>query len=592
MDNICSRYTWLLLLLIMGILFSGCSKKDNVQENHVEKGENGRVNTSEQTQIETNDVDSLSADEHLSSLESSPSISLIPEKMELETQDDKTIKESSLETEKNATVIVARFDETGGAYIPLMDGTCIKIEDNVEKAIVTADRNTLVVLRKDGEIYFTDVNQKNKTEIAKNASGIDGIRDEGFIYTDKEKKTYRVFYSDGKRVLLGTNIDSQVLADKTTSVLYATEGLVYTMAYNSSEACIIGEYKGKFWPTAISNDGNLSVWSDTTDDKMMALFLNEGSEKTTLGNLKIEESGDEWNIGDYWYTYVNFSLDQKCITVGQAFSDTMWVKFEGEDVRTIKLGSNLGFTHVNVYTSNGTLNERNAKDIDSIYILINTAPRTSHAYNIYNINFAGDRERVVSKARSVYFAEDKILYTDENNTLFSATLNGAELIENKEIAQKTWAHLMSANRKYIYYLQNYDYRTGGDLYVYKLGDSNPKKVTSGIGVDSFLGSVEGDTVYYLKDIEDINNSYYQMGTLMKWEYSTEEEKRISSDVVLSYHGFLKSGLKNGVIKETGFMFQKYVEFNENGSLLYDWFYYDGEKISKIAPGIVFSYSDV
>ena len=71
------------------------------------------------------------------------------------------------------TYMEARFTkgETDG-YIPLGDGQCVQIheDEGITFAAVTPDRQRIVVLLKNDQLYVTDIGQKNKKIISESCS--------------------------------------------------------------------------------------------------------------------------------------------------------------------------------------------------------------------------------------------------------------------------------------------------------------------------------------------------------------------------------------------------------------------------------------
>lgn len=92
--------------------------------------------------------------------------------------------------------VSAKMTDDGTAYIPLDEGKCIAINEEVKSAMLTKDRKRIVVLLEDGLLYITDINLSEKHKITDNAADILAIRNDGFIYRDKKDCDYRVFFSD------------------------------------------------------------------------------------------------------------------------------------------------------------------------------------------------------------------------------------------------------------------------------------------------------------------------------------------------------------------------------------------------------------
>ena len=179
----------------------------------------------------------------------------------------------------DVTGISAKIDEDGNAYIPLLDGTCITIKDEVLSAGITVDRKHVVVVLTDGTLYVTDKNLSSKTQISTDCDRLSAIRNDGFIYWDTNDIAYRVMFEDYSSFELGHDV-ALLAAQNSISVIYATdEGGIYTLASNSTDSEKVGSYSSSIELEAISDDAQLSVWVTSENDNVQTIVLNRSEER-------------------------------------------------------------------------------------------------------------------------------------------------------------------------------------------------------------------------------------------------------------------------------------------------------------------------
>lgn len=470
----------------------------------------------------------------------------------------------------------ARMSDDGSAYIPLYDGTIITINEDVEAATLTADRKHIVVLLKDGTLYVTDRGLTGKNSIADNCATFGSVRDDGFFYADEEFEIYRVLFSDYSSICLG-EVDDIVVAENNTTALYSTyDGKIFTLTDDTSDGIKISTYSGTVELEAISDDGKISVWV-TKDDNSHTIILNDGDNKTTLGKVDSE----------YNYTYVTFSKDQKIVVITNWYSENVWVKKADEDPITVRLGSTTASSVV--YTSNGLLSEENAAKITSFYVSTDSDSGT----NIYRITMDGDRERVLSKVSDYVISNGKILYIDEDQTLYCADIKASQVSNEMKISSDVHILELTDNGKFLYFAKDCeDYLC--TLYCYKVGDDASTKISSDVACYTLSYgnyvwlyteySTDGSTVYFFKDREMIGDTYSACGTLMTWKYGKEGTNKISSDVMVYS---VSSALDSGEVKPSSFMFMKYNFVDIDDNIFVNWMYFDGTESHRLVTDVIY-----
>ena len=466
----------------------------------------------------------------------------------------------------SASSISAKIADDGTAYIATPDGSVIVINDEVASATLTSDQKHIVVHLDDGTLYFTDKTQQEKTQIADNASSFDGVRNDGFFYKDDDSKAYRVTFSDAATVEMGENIVWAV-AKNTLSVLYSTDtGDIYTMPYTATEGNKVGTYSNSVYMEAISDDGQISVWT-LKDDNQLTMVLNEGDERTTLGTVD--------NSYYFNFTNVTFTSDQKLVVVTNLSGNQVYIKKAGEDVVKVKLSNELSSS--TIYTNMGILSNQTSDKVDDLYVTV----ESDSGSNLYNITLDGEHERVLSKTGSYYIANDQIVYIDTDSNLHCAKLSGSSVSDERKIASDVNLIQRSENGGYVYFMKDIE-DNSGSLYCYKVGESEAKKVAADV-CRYFQFGADGGTVYYLKDIERVNGTYIDYGVLYSWAYSKDESVKISSDVI---EMSLNSALVSGEIDDKGFTYRKYSSVDSDKNLYVDLYCYNGKESSKMATDVL------
>lgn len=469
--------------------------------------------------------------------------------------------------------VEALMNDDGTAYIPLYDGTCITINDEVEAATLTKDRMHIVVMLQDGTLYVTDSQQSSKTVIADNAFSVIAVKNDGFLYKDKDEIAHRVYFTDFSNLEIGKDIAVKV-AENTLSVVYATdEGHIYTLPATATEATKVGSFENTAKLEGISDDGQISVWADKNDSSH-TIYLNEGDNRENLGTVNSKYDG----------TYVTFTDDQKLTVITNYYSDKMWIKAAGGETIEVKLAAET--SKATVYTGNGQLCDDIADNVKSLYI----TTEGDSGDNLYNITLTGDRERVLSKIGNYAIVNGILFYTDSENDLFYGKISGAEIQEPTKISSDVDIFNVTENGNYVYYAKNYEDETA-TLYCYKLGTDEPVRVASEVacykawnyGWTYNVYSTDGATVFYFKDLEDIEDTYSDHGTLMAWTYGNESSQKIAGEV-LTYS--IESGISQGNVKANSLMFLKYTSTDADENIYANWMYYNGSETIKIAADVI------
>lgn len=466
----------------------------------------------------------------------------------------------------------AGIADDGTAYIPLGNGDLCTINDTVDEAFITADRRHIVVLLEDGLLYVIDVDTEERSNIAENVEYFACIRNDGFLYEDEDEILYRVLFSDNSVIKLGEG--SATAADNTTAVLYAekVDGDIklYTLAADASQKVRIATSEQSVALHAISDDGQISVWTEKDGD-VYTLVLHEGENKYILG--EVSKYSDD--------TVVTFTADQNLLSVVNTEHDCMWIKSIGAEPIKIKLGADVKSEYP--YSADGLLYNLNADVVRNIYV----CTEGDSSLNLYHISMDGERERVLSKIQSFDIMNGYVVYLTEENSLCYAKLNGSDISEESKIANDVEMFQIAGNGQYVYYMKAFNNKTEcGSLYCYKFKADDPVKISSDAlcyydkGLMCADVSADGETIYYYTDGEILDNVIH--ATLMMWDWRTGSTSRIATEVI----PLTVTSMLNNVVNPDDFTFLKYDSVGDNDTVYLNWMHFDGEKATKFASNIV------
>ena len=476
----------------------------------------------------------------------------------------------SRSTAKPAT-LSARLNEDGTAYIPMLDGTAVEIDEEVALAVLTADRKHIVVRLEDGTLYVTDPKLKSKHVLSEDCTSLGDLKNDGLVYRDEDGVLYRVLFSDYTPLELGEDVSFTSALNSISLLLADEDGDVYTLAAKSQDKKKIGSYDDRARLLGISDDAKTAVWINM-DDENHILHIQEGDEDFELTESECDES---------YCGYVSFSEDQKMVMVGHDGEDRVWFKKVGKEPVSVKMGSE-NFSY-SFFTASGSFSRSKASQADSLY----SGVIRDSDLNVYHFNLKGDRERVLARVSSAQVANGTIFYLDDDQTLYHAKLKGDTIGEETKIAKDVASFYVRGNGKYVYYFKDANsVSEEATLYCYQFGKEEPVKVASDIFWESYMGpytTANGKTVLFFKDMDQIKNTYVRAGALMMWTYGDDSAEKVANDVV---YGSISSGLNQTEFRPKDFIFLKYGSVDSDGSILCDWMHYNGKEASRFAADVI------
>lgn len=475
------------------------------------------------------------------------------------------------------TLIAAKYDGDGVAYVPLMSGNAARIDDDVFRSAVTPDRAHIVVLTKDGVLYFTDADQTAKTQVTDKGDSIQIVADEGVLYADSDGDYHRYLFTDGSDVNIG-KVGTYKQSETGFNVAFAVDSSLYVLAGSAQEKEKIGNITNSCEFLYVSNDGKTVYWNDY-EDYEETVFISVDGDKTKIGTFETSSK--------YTATAIAYNGNNKFAVVTNYHSDTLFVVPESGEPLKIKLGNELASSKV--FTKTGLLSEDTSSAFSGIYVTV----EGSDGDNLYYIDAAGEREKVLSKIGTYAIYDNYLYFVDEDSILKIAKIAEAALSNEEKITGDVEIMYSASNNGYIYFVKDFNSTDDtGILYAYKKG-ADPVKVTSdvscleyesiGIRLINGSNSPDGKTIYFYKDSTDIKDTYREYAVLYKYTYGDAEPVKIASDVVIDS---IKSGYASGLINNNSFIYFKYSSVKDK-DIIGDWYYFNGTDSSKMATDVIY-----
>ena len=471
--------------------------------------------------------------------------------------------------------IAAKYDGDGIAYIPLMSGNAAKIDNDVFRSAVTPDRTHIVVLTKDGVLYFTDADQTAKTQVTDKGDSIQIVADEGVLYTDSDGDYHRYLFADGSDVNIG-KVDTYKQSETGFNVAFAVDSSLYVFAGSAQEKEKIGNIVNSCKFLYVSNDGKTIYWNDY-EEYEETVFISVDGDKTKIGTFETSSK--------YTATAVTYNGKNKFAVVTNYNSDTLFVVPETGEPLKIKLGNELASS--TVFTKTGLLSKDTSTAFPGIYVTV----EGSDGDNLYYIDAGGEREKVLSKIGAYAIYDNYLHYIDEDNNFKTAKIAEATLSDEEKITGDVEIMYSASNNGYIYFVKDLSSTDAtGILYAYKKG-SDPVKVASDVSCSEYWGlwlikgsnSSDGKTMYFYKDSTDIKDTYNDYAVLYKYTYGDAEPTKVASDVVV---GSINSGYTSGLINNNSFTYLKYSSVKDE-DVIGDWYYFNGTDSSKMATDVIY-----
>lgn len=467
-------------------------------------------------------------------------------------------------------VVQAEKGNDSTAYLPLKGGSSFKITSEVKDARVSKDRNVIAYLYPDGHLYARRMDQDSDISISENVTSLVLLGNNSVLYRDSDDKLHKFLLSDSSDIALGTghygsSEDGEYIG------FFKYDG-VYVMNEASSEkekiSTIAESTTDSMGIRFVSNDGKTVFWGEQSEDKSgtETVYCFKNGERFKVGTFETESS--------YISTDVTSNACQSFYIVSDYGSEYMYIVTETNNVIKVRLGKD--FSNYIIYTANDTLKYDDSVAYTGIYMHMYDDGK----FNIYYIDNQGDKEKVISNAKQYVILDEIIYYIDEDDNFRMAKLSGATLLDDEKITGNVDKFI--AQRGYIAFFKDTGKDNTASLYIYKKGDKDITKISSDAYAGSIAQSVDGKTLYYYKDVEEIDGTYQNLGNLYKFTYGDSDSTKIASDVLT---GTIDSGYISYLINDNSFHYIKYgskskeklSEYSDMCYVIGDWYYYNGEE---------------
>ncbi len=497
---------------------------------------------------------------------------------------DKISALTAKSTDQNA-VVSGFLSQDGSCWFPMQnDEHAVHISGNVKNAYLSPDRETIVVLETDGILYWTTpADPAKKTTVTETADSIFALRNDGVLYTVSSSGTlpnYRYDFETGASIKLGTG--NLAVADDTTSALICDdEGIVWMLPAGKTTPERIGQYDGTLQACGVDNAGVLGVWSVVGSDEQ-TVYLCDAGEREKLETVD----------NDYTSTYAYFSRDNSVLVVVNTGAGNVFLKHAGEDTVRVELPNDIDYS--DPYTANDSLRaDSNVDAKSSIYIGVEDDDN-SDLSNIYWINFSGERERILSAVQSYLIKDGVVYYTDEDNNLSCAALDGSRVSGERKISGNVGTTRTSPTSGDVVYSKNIGEDSIGSLYYYSYQKDLSSRITASAPFYCFRWdneilfsydfsgfSADGKYIYYLDNGTVIEDSFGAYGTLCRYKISDGSVEQLSATTM----GFFDSGLLNGLI-DPNFLWCEQFLSHDDDQYITDLFVLVRDQKIPIAQGIV------
>ncbi len=461
-------------------------------------------------------------------------------------------------------------------------GSCIVTEngvidfDETTEGYMTSDRNHIITLT-DGTLSYSDAKMENNVEVDTGVAGFNLVKNDGFVYADEDYEIYRVIFGTEEPLKL-PELNDGIVADNKTTLLYSTQDSIYTLASDSDEKNKVGTFTDDVRLIAISDDASTALWLlNDRDGELTPVFCVNG--ETTKG----ETYTSKYSSGFYAY----FSADQSLMVAYSFDANYIYIVKVGEELVKVTLPDEV----YSVGCNKGAIVQTKATDITSLYVTI----EADSGQKLYGITLDGEKESLLANIGQAQVSNDKVVYTDEDGDLYYADVNGMSIGEETKITGDCDDFYFTNSGKYVYLTKDYDSSTStASLYTYKLGDDKPTRISSDVYFDSYWIvsysiSTDGSSVYYLKDMEEVSDSYSSYGNLYCWTYSAKDpaSEKIAGDVLgRSVTSFLK--YRNGIDK-TNVVFERFNSTTEKDGetyISYDLIKWNGKETEKLCSDLI------
>lgn len=473
--------------------------------------------------------------------------------------------------------VSAHVDKDGTAYLCYGDGEKLVIY-GAQDAILTPDREKIVVLDKEGTLYWTDLALAERHVILEGTKDTEIALDSRWLYNgsffytvespyqkDSIKATdtllYRYSFGDGSNIKAfaasDEGVDGLVITQESgyaasASVAIARDGRIEVLRADSNEFIKLAEYdKEKAIDLmAVSPDGNTLIWTVEADEFSHALYYSYLDTVT-----KLKDAAEHIN-------HIAISADNG-LAVVVADRDLIYIR--GAEYNTASFSYDISGCSTEggrtIYNDGDTLKDLGCfvrLEGDDICILyyVDFATAATHEILTAEAVFAVSNERIVYKTSEgsylyAAFDQEKLL-PGEGRTITDA--KGARFLD-----------LTESTDHIFYCVHNKDYEWGtADLYCYDVALGESKQIATA-ALSYFKASTDGTKLLYFEGV----NLKDAVGTLKMYDLVEGVGTELATGVVI--HS-VTSHFQNGTVDPDSFFY-----LTKDYAGKYDLNYFDGER---------------
>lgn len=380
----------------------------------------------------------------------------------------------------------------------------------------TPDRTKYIVLQEDKKLLLYGENDTDGKVISDNSSGLGSVLNAGCFYTIGEKEhLYYYDFSTGESTDVGyegmsPNYSSGgktvvAINDKGEMLSFSTESKTTTSLCNAGTDASI---------CCIADDGSNVLWSTKSGNTYSVYMMKNGAP---------ERIGKLTNSEKYSGCYGFFFNNGKSFLVYSSNSAQMILSKNGEIIEFTLPGVK---TYDPLLNSNGMYIDSDDDNIDVFYVAV-AKNKDSSVGQIYRMTSSGElilEADDVNLNISYYIRSGYLYYTNKDNDLMQKKL-GEETADL--ITTEVTNIFVSSDDKYIYLVKL------GGLYYWDTTDKsyNLTIITSSLTSEYkfYLTDID-ETVFYISDMQDIEDSYRTKGTAYRFTVGDTPEK-ISDDIM-------------------------------------------------------------
>lgn len=523
--------------------------------------------------------------------------------------------------EYQARGISAIVDNAGTAFF-FIDGQTVSFEGDFSNGVCTPDHKKFVLLNFDGTLQLYASKDSEPVSIASDVEQIIRVTDDGFAYTINElvsiedilEKMSESFIADKSITELRTEFDDSYSDSISDAKRFYKEklGYIYTSDGKNNKMNIYDFKKGINVELENSSDGvsfadnsltfaridtkfKLSIYVEGTDSVKELCNVGENADLCGLSADGQNIIWSEEKDGELLVYTLKNNVPERIGKLGKKQKYSLPPKvifFDKGFVVTCKEYNTLIFEkndEVKEVTFNGVMNLYSLLDSNGNYIendtcntefFYFTARKSKDGYisRLYKLDMTGNIQEIVSDLSSqFYIKRNKIFYLNNDKDFFIANLESNGMLDSRRITTEI-SYLKISDDGSTAYVAKAD-----GLYYWNTNDNSYQLnlINNNYGANSEVYLTEnGDSIFYLTDMQEISDTYSKMGTLYYYKKGTSETQNIATKV----YTLKKNDSKN--YSSTNPIIVQYSKKNSDGKKLYNIGLLDDNKMKIVIQDII------